>query len=52
MRQTELVLTDEDRTRIAEICAKGTRQVRELNRAHVLGALDRRPSEASIMQVL
>ena len=52
MRQTELVLTDEDRARVAEICSKGTRQVRELNRAHVLGALDRRASEASIMQVL
>ena len=52
MRQTELVLTDEDRVEVAEICSKGTRQDRELNRAHVLGALDRRASEASIMQVL
>lgn len=41
MRQTELVLSGEDRDRVAEICSKGTRQVRELNRAHVLGALDR-----------
>ena len=30
MRQTKLVLTDEDRTRIGEISAKGTRQVREV----------------------
>ena len=52
MRQTELVLTDEDRARIAEICSKGTWQVREVNRAHVLAALDRKASEASIMQVL
>jgi hypothetical protein len=52
MRQTELVLTDEDRTRIVEVCSKGTRQVREVNRAHVLAALDRKASEASIMQVL
>ncbi len=52
MRQTELVLKDEDRMRIGEICAKGTRQVREVNRAHVLAALDRKASEASIMQVL
>lgn len=52
MRQTELVLTDEDRVRIGEICSKGTRQVREVNRAHVLSALDRKASEASIMQVL
>ena len=52
MRQTELVLTEEDRVRIGEICAKGTRQVRELNRAHVLAALYRNASEAAIMQVL
>ena len=52
MRQTELVLTDEDRLRVTDICSKGTRQVRELNRAHVLGALDRGASEASIMEVL
>jgi transposase len=52
MRQTVLVLTDEDRTRIEEICAKGVRQVREVNRAHVLAALDRKVSEAAIMQVL
>lgn len=52
MRQTELVLTDEDRVQIGDICSKGTRQVREVNRAHVLSALDRKASEASIMQVL
>lgn len=52
MRQTELVLTDEDRARIGEICSKGVWQVREVNRAHVLAALDRKASEASIMQVL
>ncbi|MDP2707428.1 MAG: helix-turn-helix domain-containing protein [Burkholderiales bacterium] len=52
MQQTELVLTDEDRVRIGDICSKGVRQVRELNRAHVLAALDRKVSEASIMQVL
>ena len=52
MRQTELVLTDEDRARIGEICSKGVLQVREVNRAHVLAALDRKASEASIMQVL
>ena len=52
MRQTKLVLADEDRARIAEICSKGTWQVREVNRAHVLAALDRKASEASIMQVL
>ena len=52
MRQTQLVLTKDDRVRIEEICSKGTRQVRELNRAHVLGALDRNAAESSIMLVL
>ena len=52
MRQTELVLTDDDRIRIGEICSKGMRQVREVNRAHILAALDRKVAEASIMQVL
>ena len=52
MRQTELVLTEEDRVRIGEICSKGTRHVREVNRAHVLAALDRKASKAAIMQVL
>src|SRR5665811_2261131 len=52
MRQTELVLTDEDRARIGDKCSKGVLQVREVNRAHVLAALDRKASEASIMQVL
>jgi putative transposase len=52
MRQSELVLTVEDRRRIGEICSKGERSVRLLNRAHVLSALDRKVSESSIMQVL
>lgn len=52
MRQTELVLTDEDRRQIGEICSKGKRSVRVVNRAHVLSALDRRVPEASVMQVL
>ena len=39
MRQTDLKLTEEDREQIGEICAKGVRQVREVNRAHVLAAL-------------
>ena len=52
MRQVKLVLTDEDRKKVLEICSKGKRQVREVNRAYVLGALDRGASEAAIMQVL
>lgn len=52
MRQTELVLTHEDRIKVLEICAKGERSVRLVNRAHVLSALDRKVSEACVMQVL
>ena len=52
MRQTDLKLTKEDREQIGEICAKGVRQVREVNRAHVLAALDRKVPETCIMQVL
>ena len=52
MRQTELHLTDEDRSSIDEIRSKGLHQSREVNRAHVLSCLDRGISEAQIMAVL
>ena len=52
MRQTELLLTVEDRRRIGEICSKVERSVQMLNRANVLSALDRKVPEASVMQVL
>ena len=52
MRQTELHLTDEDRSVIDEIRSKGDHSSREVNRAHVLSCLDRGVPEARIMAVL
>ncbi len=52
MRQTELHLTDEDRKLIESYRTKGLHHAREVNRAHVLSALDRGIAEAQIMAVL
>ena len=52
MRQTELHLTEEDRSVVDEIRSKGVHQSREVNRAHVLSALDRGVPEAQIMAVV
>jgi len=52
MRQAELHLTDKDRELIESYRAKGLRHAREVNRAHVLAALDRGIPEAQIMAVL
>lgn len=52
MRQTELKLTDEDRSTIDEIRSKGVHSAREVNRAHVLSCLDQGLPEAQIMAVL
>ena len=52
MRQTELHLTDEDRELIESYRAKGLRHAREVNRAHILCALDRGIAEGQIMEVL
>src|SRR4030065_1194010 len=52
MRQTELHLTNEDRELIESYRAKGLRHAREINRAHILSALDRGIPEAQIMDVL
>ncbi len=52
MRQTELHLTDEDRELIESYRTKGLHQAREVNRAHILSALDRDVPEAQIMAVL
>ena len=49
MRQTELYLTDEDRELIESYGAKGLHHAREVNRAHILSALDRGIPEAQIM---
>ena len=52
MRQTELKLSEEDRSIIEGIRSKGLHQAREVNRAHVLSCLDRDMPEAQIMAVL
>ncbi|MEO6409279.1 MAG: helix-turn-helix domain-containing protein [Burkholderiaceae bacterium] len=52
MRQTELQLTEEDRSVIESIRTKGLHHSREINRAHVLSCLDRGVPESQIMDVL
>lgn len=52
MRQTELALSEEDRSIIEDIRSKGVHQAREINRAHVLSCLDRGIPEPQIMAVL
>ena len=52
MRQTELRLSNKDRRVIAQIRSKGLHHAREVNRAHILAALDGKVAEAQIMQVL
>lgn len=52
MRQTELHLSAEDREWIELYRSKGVRHAREVNRAHILGALDHKVPEAQIMAVL
>ena len=52
MRQTELHLSDADRSRVEEIRSKGVHHSREVNRAHVLSCLDRGIAEAQIRSVL
>ena len=52
MRQTELTLSQKDRQSLKEFCSKGNHMARELNRAHILAALDRKIPESQIMDVL
>ena len=52
MRQTELHLSPDDRITVEAIRAKGKRSAREVNRAHILLALDRRIPEVQVMAVL
>ena len=49
MRQTELQLTDEERQLIESYRAKGLHHAREVNRAHILAALDREIPESQII---
>ena len=52
MRQTELRLTAKDRELIESYRTKGLHHAREVNRAHILSALDRGVSQSEIMAVL
>ena len=52
MRQTELHLSEEARSIVEGIRAKGLHQSREVNRAHILSSLDRGIPESQIMNVL
>ena len=52
MRQTELNLSEKDRSIIEVIRSKGVHQAREVDRAHVLSCLDRDIPESQIMAVL
>jgi len=52
MRQTELSLSKKDRKALEELRGKGLHMAREINRAHILTALDRKVPEYQIMAVL
>ena len=52
MRQTELHLSAEDRRLIDSYRTRGLHRAREVNRAHILAALDCGVPEAQIMAVL
>jgi Homeodomain-like domain len=52
MRQTELRLNRQEREVLREFRSKGEHMARELNRAHILSALDRKIPERQIMEVL
>lgn len=52
MRQTELRLSKQEREAVEAFRAKGEHMARELNRAHILAALDRKVPERQIMEVL
>ncbi|MCI0622850.1 MAG: helix-turn-helix domain-containing protein [Acidobacteria bacterium] len=52
MRQTKLQLTTSDRKALRAFRSKGLHWAREVNRAHILAALDQGVPEAQIMRVL
>jgi transposase len=52
MQQTDLRLSSKDRKVLDECRRKGLRNAREVNRAHILAALDEKIPEAVICQVL
>jgi transposase len=52
MRQTKLVLTPEEREKLQIFRSKGLHHAREVNRAHILLALERNVPEATIQTML
>ena len=52
MRQTRLVLKAEDREKLEIFRSSGLHHAREINRAHILLALDRKIPEATIQMIL
>jgi transposase len=52
MRQTTLVLKPEDREKLRLFRSKGLHHAREVNRAHILLALDLKIPEATIQELL
>lgn len=52
MRQTALNFTKQGRHTLDAFRSKGSHMARELNRAHILAALDRKIPESQIMHVL
>jgi hypothetical protein len=52
MRQTEIQLTEEDRATLKLFRTKGQHRAREINRAHILSALEQNVPEKQIMSVL
>src|SRR5512147_106814 len=52
MQQTKLVLNPEDREKLRIFRSKGLHHAREVNRAHILLALDRNIPEATIQTML
>ena len=52
MRQTKLVLKPEDREKLQVFRSKGLHLAREINRAHILLALDRNIPEVTIQTLL
>ena len=52
MRRAELRLTGAERRAVGLVRRSGLHSAREVNRAHILGALDRGVADAQIMEVL
>jgi hypothetical protein len=52
MQQTELRLSNRDRKALGQYRSRGLRHAREVNRAHILAALDEKVPEQMICRVL